>query len=260
MSQGRTVLFFGGNGHAPVRLDPARAVLAAGPSDERFRLVDVVYPGFAGESRASGFEEFLSRIERSVADATAEGRPALVHATGIGAMIVLALRARGCLVDVPTVFLGPVLWGLETRLFPTLMRLPGVARLGTALLTTGWMRDRFARRHLPGASPAFVEAFFDGYRECRHFADLFHWFTPSLLRELEARFAERPEALRGIELWWGAQDAVVGEREADVTEQALSVVWPRRSFPDWGHYPFVVQPEAWLAEVRRALAAAPLGV
>lgn len=254
MNELPTVLYLGGNGHAPVRLAAARAEIAQLPQEQRFEIHDLLYPGFAGRPAARDFTDFLVRIEREIRELPS---PALVHATGIGAMIALALRARGALVGVPTVFLGPVLWGLEVRRFPAAMRLPGVAKLVEGLLGTSVMQRRFARKHFgDAADPAFVDAFFEGYDQCRHFADLFHWFTPDYLRVLERELAATPGSLRDIQLWWGDGDAVVGEQEADVTEHVLGVIWPRRSFAGWGHYPMIDDPAGWVREVGRAVAPA----
>ena len=109
------VLFFGGNGHARVRLDPAREALGPEPA---FDLLDVEYPGFEGRERVPDLDRFLDGVVRSMGRHLAGGRVRLVHATGVGALVVLALRARGNLGGLPTVFLGPVLWGLEQRRFP----------------------------------------------------------------------------------------------------------------------------------------------
>jgi hypothetical protein len=246
--------FFGGNGHCEARLASVREVLDSRPDGPDFLPVSVPYPGFEGRPRARSREEFLDLIEGSAALAET---PNAIHATGIGALIVLALRARGRLVGVPVVLEGPVLWGLETRRFPRLMRLPGVARLVGAFFQTRLVQRRFARRHFDAdVSPRRIEEFFDGYRRCRAFADLFYWFTPACLRELEAAFAARPEALADIEIWWGGRDAVVGEAESQATERKLGVSWPVRRFPDWGHYPLLTDAAAWTEEVARGLARA----
>ena len=258
MSSRPTVLYFGGNGHAPVRLDAARTLLAAVPDDRRLDIVDVIYPGFAGRAAARDFEGFLRGIEDAVHTVLDRRDDVFVHATGVGAMVVLAMRARDVLIGRRTVFLGPVLWGLERRRFPQLMRIPLVGRVAEGLLRLPPMQRRFERTHFRHpVTREFSEAFFAGYSQCRHFTDLFRWFTPSFLRQLEIDLASRDGALDDIELWWGAGDSVVGEREADVTDAALGVSWPRRTFPEWGHYPMIDDAPRWVEELQRALATAP---
>ncbi|HSS47720.1 MAG TPA: hypothetical protein VLX28_02125, partial [Thermoanaerobaculia bacterium] len=69
--------------------------------------------------------------------------------------------------------------------------------------------------------------------------------------------AARPEALDGIEIWWGAQDRVVTLQELAWTREVLPLGerWPVRVFPEWGHYPMIDGPEGWAEELARAVAA-----
>jgi hypothetical protein len=80
----KSVLFLGGNGHRPARLEPVREVLTPRPG--AFAIRDVAYPP------AASFDELLSLL----ADDIGRGGPvALVYATGIGALVGLALRSPG---------------------------------------------------------------------------------------------------------------------------------------------------------------------
>ena len=246
---GRTVVFLGGNGHCAARLALARKALVR----EGLELVDVRYPGFAGRALAKDLEAFLE-IVSDQADASREGhRPAIVYATGIGGLIALCLRARGELLDVPLLLQAPVLWGLEHRWTPRLMRLPmaqaGVGRVfGTRLF-----RRRFIRRHfMRTPSPQMEAAFFEGYAACAALPDLFAWFTPRWLRQLEAQIAGRRETLENVTVWWGGRDRIVTPRELRWTEDALGTRWPLSVFPDWGHYPMIDEPEAWARALRDA--------
>jgi len=236
------VWFLGGNGHCSARLDGVRAAAPELP------LVEARYPGFEGRPRARDLDAFLDALEPPPA-------PGLVVATGIGALVALALRARGQLVDTPLVFQGPVLWGLEHRWFPRLMRVPPLRRLGTLLIRSRAFRRRFVRRHfLRPTDGATQRAFFRGYDECAAFADFFRWFTPAFLRRLERDLT--PERTRRVEVWVGGRETVVGRRELEATHAALGVGWPLRVFPDWGHYPMVDDPAGWAREVEDALARA----
>ena len=51
----------------------------------------------------------------------------------------------------------------------------------------------------------------------------------------------------------GQRDRVIGSGELRWTSEALGVDWPLRIFPDWGHYPMIDEPEAWVAELRAFL-------
>jgi pimeloyl-ACP methyl ester carboxylesterase len=230
----------GGNGHCAARLAPARGFAAD------LELADVRYPGFEGRPRARDLEEFLDDVARMLLPP-----PALVYATGIGGLLALALRARGALEGTPVLMQAPVLWGLERRLMPRLMRWRPARRLASRVFAARAFQAHFVRRHFMRRLPSEQrEAFFDGYARCAALADMFGWLTPDLLRTLERDLAGRARALDGITVWWGEKDRVVAPDELCFTRAALGVDWPLRTFPAWGHYPMLDEPEAWVAELR----------
>lgn len=263
------LIFLGGNGHSDERLDPARAALArrAPASAEALAappapwpettIASVRYPGFEGRPRAENFETFLdvalTDIRRALA--AAPSASPLLYATGIGGLFALCLRARGELFELPLLLQAPVLWGLERRLMPKVMRFGVAQRALPRLFATRAFQARFARKHfvVPLLDPT-RRAFFDGYARCAALPDFFAWLTPALLRRLEADFAARPDALRRVAVWWGDRDSVVSLDELRWTSEALNVRWPLRVFPAWGHYPMIDDPEGWVAALPEALA------
>ena len=233
------VLFFGGNGHCVVRLGGARAVLARVPS---FDLVDVPYPGFEGRPAAPDLEAFLEAARPPIA-------PHLAYGTGIGALVVLGLRARGHLGGCPVVLQGPVLWGLERRWMPRLVG-GGLWPLLQPLFAWPPFRRHFVSRYfVTPPAPDVERGFFEGYRACAGAPRLFRWFRPPVLRDLEGRFRASPARLRDVTVWWGGRDRVVGPSEQGWAEDALGVRWPARTFPEWGHYPMIDDPEGWVTAV-----------
>ena len=240
----RGVAFFGGNGHDSMRLRAARTAAAR----LGIEIDDVAYPGFEGRPRAETLEGFLAAVEEVA------GPSPVVYATGIGGLLALALRARGGLRERPLVLQAPVLWGLEHRWMPRLMRFATVRRAAVSMFTWPVFRAAFARRYFvrPLAPPA-RDRFFDGYRRCAALPDLFAWITPGFLRDLEARLACDPPALADIHVWWGGRDRVVTPAELRFTERALGVRWPLRIFPDWGHYPMMDAPEEWATALAEAV-------
>jgi pimeloyl-ACP methyl ester carboxylesterase len=255
------LIYLGGNGHCAARLAPARDVLARLVADgtiPAFTLFDVPYPGFEDRPRAADLDHFLADLLQKIGDALAAAETSLIYATGIGGLLVLGLRARGELRDVPILLQAPVLWGLEHRLMPRLMRLRPVRGMLHWLFARTWFQRRFVRRYFErGVSNDFQQAFFAGYAHCPAAADFFAWLTPAYLRDLERRFAERPDALQGIRVWWGERDRVVGLDELARTESVLGVHWPIQTFPHWGHYPMIDEPEAWVRAISDVLAATP---
>lgn len=253
MSRAR-ILYLPGNGHAPVRLQAARPVLEAAGLD----LVEAPDPLRDGEVGGDdGFDAWLTALTHRLESETSyRGAFDLVHASGIGALVALSLRARGVLHGTPVVFQGPVLWGLEKRRFPRMMRRPPFPTLLAWLFRQPRFQRRFARKYFESTpDEATLAAFFEGYADRDAFLAWFRWLSPELLRRLEARFAERPEGLADIRVWIGERDHVVGERELDWTHEALGVRWPVSRHPTWGHYPMMDEPADWARELGDALAA-----
>lgn len=246
------VLFFGGNGHCAARLAPAQAALAQ--SGGPFCLADVPYPGFEGRPRATDWDDFLSRVSQQISTRQEPEGSWRFYGLGIGGLILLALRARGEFLDVPMIFQGPVLWGLEHRLFPNLMRTGPVPKLLPLVFSLPPFQRAFARKYFTRPlSPSLRRTFFDGYAQCSALSGFFHWLTPQLLRELEAHFAAHAEGLEHITVWWGARDRVVSLQEVRWTEKALGVQWPVQTFPTWGHYPMMDDPQGWVTALTEAM-------
>jgi pimeloyl-ACP methyl ester carboxylesterase len=254
----RRVLFLGGNGHCSDRLEPAQSALDR--AGRPFELLGVPYPGFEGRPRTSSFDAFLDSVGESIHELSGlpdqgEANPT-IYATGIGGLFAIALRARGAIIESPILMQAPVLWGLERRLFPWLMR-RGLWRLFPRIIGSRRFQNRFARTkftHRP--TPEMLKVFFDGYQSCEATTDFFHWLTPSLLRDLEREFSVRPKSLERIRFWWGGRDAVVSLSELRVTERALGRTWPVRQFPEWGHYPMIDDPDGWVRSLADELATA----
>ena len=134
---------------------------------------------------------------------------------------------------------------------PRLMRLPMAQAAARRVFGNGLFQRRFVRKHFVKApSPEMAAAFFEGYAACAALPDLFAWFTPTLLRQMERQLGARPAALQRIAVWWGGRDRIVTPRELRWTEDALQTTWPLSVFPDWGHYPMIDEPEAWAAALR----------
>lgn len=254
------VLFFGGNGHTTARLAPARAAIsemAAVGQITPFDLVDVAYPGFEDRPRAADLETFLTEVHRSLEATVNKAGLTLFYATGIGGLLALCLRARGAWLHVPLLLQAPVLWGLERRWMPRLLRLGLAPLLLQRLFAASWFQRRFVRQQfLRPPSEEVRRAFFAGYAHCPASADFFAWLTPALLRRLEKTFRARPSLLQHITVWWGERDHVVNLQELRWMEQALGVRWPVRVFPHWAHYPMIDDPREWVKELHHALAAA----
>jgi hypothetical protein len=195
-------------------------------------------------------DEFL----RGAASIDLPPAPTVIYSTGIGGLLALCVRARGHWTDVPLILQAPVLWGLEHRLMPRVMRL-GLARFFDRITASRIWQNRFARtRFQRPLSPEVRATFFQGFAECTCGADFFYWLTPTLLRTLEKQLAARPALLDGVSMWWGGCDRVVGVEELRTTELALGKSFPLRMFDAWGHYPMIDAPDDWVQELNDAVA------
>jgi len=241
------VAFLGGNGHCAARLAAARPFL------EEIDLDEVPYPGFEDRPRAGSFDDFSTAVSQHLRRTA----PAMVYAMGIGGLLALCLRARGELIGTPLLLQAPILWGLEHRWMPRLMRRGPVRQgLGKLFATPAFQRWFAAKTFTHRPALPVLAAFFDGYARCPAAPDLFAWLAPPLLRVLERDLAARPTALAEIQLWWGGRDRVVALRELEWTRTALGARWPVRVFPAWGHYPMIDDPAGWARELNGAVAPA----
>lgn len=243
------VLFFGGNGHAPVRLERVHPILAH--NNPPIALVEVPYPGFEGRPPAvslDGFRDAVAQFCRLHPNAQA------AVATGIGGLLALALRADGEL-SIPLIFEAPVLWGLKDRLLPRVMRSKPLRDLLAWSFRQPVFQKVFLRRYfVKPLDQDRAARFFEGYAICPGFKQLFEWFTPEWLNTVEVQLAARPDALEEISVWWGALDRVVDLQELRSTENALGVCWSVKVFPGWGHYPMIDSPEEWAQALADAVA------
>lgn len=234
------ILHFGGNGHSQVRLERVRRALQEiAPEIE---LNDVPYPGFEGREQAKSLSDFLENLSGFVR----ANPPHALVASGIGALIALSLRAEGELAGTPLIFQGPVLWGLEHRLMPRVMKWSLPRAMLAKAFKIRFFQDRFCRKQFrKPLDDRMRKAFFDGYADCTSFTDLFDWFGPEWLRKLEADFQAHPDRLANITIWLSGRDKVVGRLEIDATAAKLPIDWRVLEFPNWGHYPAIDEPLEW---------------
>lgn len=242
----RGPLFLGGYGHALCRLASARTAARS----FGFDVKEALYPGFEGRPPCASFEELLDVVEQQMEVYRLSHKRRLVYATGFGALVALALRARGRFLDLPCVLQGAVPWR-------TVRALGGRRRVAASLranLRRPSYQARYAARHFQRAlDPAEQRAFFSGFATCEIGEALLEWLSPGWLADLEGRLATRPEVLTGIEVWLGAQDTLVAASELDAAEAALGIRWPRTVVDGWGHFPYLDDPLGWTEAVHRTI-------
>ena len=249
MSRGPLVL--GDMGHALCRLSRARATCRP----LGFDVKEVLYPGFEGRPRADSLHAFFEAVELQVdIYRLSHGRP-LIYATGFGALVLLGLRARGKVKDLPTVIQGtvPWLWAQQRVAGGTVNASAGEkARLS---LSDPAAREAYVQKHIHSPMDlAERDAFFAGYATCTAFPDIYQWFNAGWLASLESTLAGRPPAIDHIQVWSCGEDQTIDEAENDAAERALGANWPSERADSWGHFPYLDTPGSWISALRARLA------
>lgn len=224
----------GGGAHRFVRVAPYM------PAD--VRLVAVTLPGFADRPADPGITSLGGFADALASLAELEPRPRVVLGHGIGGSIALELvQERAELVD-GLILHAPVGARLDRRVFPRLMALPGARALGKRLFASRQLRPLFRRllfsRAIP---PAYLDRFFEEYRTCSVFSQMFDLISPTWFRSL--RPVDLPSGLL-----WGEDERLLTVDQIDDYRRLLPQAIVRR-VPGWGHFPMVDRPESYAAEI-----------
>ena len=221
------------------------------PADIEFDAIDL--PGFNGvplDPTLDSVPAYGDRLETLLG-----GRRPIVLGHGIGGSIALDLASRRPEAIAGLILHAPVGADLDTRLFPRLMSptwVRGLVRRGIAARP---LRPIWRRIFFPGGAPAdALDTFFDGYRDCAAFGQMFDiidvdWF------ESVAPVTDVPSVLL-----WGEHDRVLRSGQTDAIAAKLPAA-ERVIHPGWDHFPMIEQPEDYaetIAGLARSLAAPPV--
>ncbi len=130
---------------------------------------------------------------------------------------------------------APVGTRLSTRWLPRLMALPGARETGRRLLASRLARPLFKRLLFSRPVPqAILNRFFDDYRRCRAFSQMFDLITPAWFDHL--RPVQIPAALL-----WGERERVLNP---DQMQDYLTLLpnCTTHTVPHWDHFPMLEQP------------------
>lgn len=199
-------------------------------------------PGFASQPPNPAFTTVQHYADHLVSIVAHLPRPRVLLGTGIGGAFVLDAAQRHAAEIDALILHAPVGTRLDQRLFPRVMRLPFMRALGQWAFSSVLFRPVFRRLLFHTPLPAAVEQrFFDEYRRCRVFSQMFDIITPGWWASL------RPVALPTALLW--------GERERILSVDQLNdykALLPHhlvRTVPNWDHFPMLEQPAEYAAEV-----------
>lgn len=232
-----TIVAVHGNGGGAFRFARVKPYI---PNEISFRAVTL--PGFADAPRDPTLEtmrDYAGDLYRLIA---AESHPLILLGHGIGGSIILEFGQHFASVVDGLILHAPVGTRLEARFFPRLMALPGARLIGRWLFSARLTRPLFRRLLFSEPVPsAYLNRFFDEYRHCTVFAQMFELITPAWFAALHP--IDLPTALL-----WGEQERLLHvDHLRDY--QALLPNSLVRTIPGWRHFPMIEQPEAYTREI-----------
>lgn len=232
-----TLVALHGNGGGAFRFERIKPHL---PADISFQAVTL--PGFANnpaDPALHSLRDYANYLQSTLA---AEPRPLIVLGHGIGGSLALEFAQHFAAQIDGLILHAPVGTRLESRFLPRLMALPGAKALGQWLFSARLARPLFKRLLFSRPVPAdILDRFFDEYRRCAVFGQMFDLITPAWFRSL--RPVDLPIAL----LW--------GERERVLTVDQLQdyrTLCPHaviHTVPGWDHFPMIEQPQEYADEI-----------
>jgi pimeloyl-ACP methyl ester carboxylesterase len=232
-----TVVALPGNGGGAFRFERIKPYL---PGGVHFQAITL--PGYAGSPRhpvLCSLYDYAKYLRGMIAP---EPRPLILLGHGSGGSLALEF-AQHFAADIDGLILhAPVGARLESRLFPRLMSLPGARTLGQWLFSARLTRPLFKRLIFSHpVPPAYVDRFFDEYRRCAVFGQMFELITPAWFNAL------RPVDLPAV-LLWGERERILAVDQLN-DYRALLPHHLSRTIPAWDHFPMIEQPEAYAHEI-----------
>ena len=248
MSHTLSLIALHGNGGGGFRFERSKPSFAA---DVNF--VAPTLPGFAGEPRNPDFTTLTDYADALHAIVVEQPRPRVVLGTGVGGTMVLEMLQHHADAVDGVILHAPVGTRLDTRLFPKLMSLPGMKTLGQYTFASSLTRPVFRRLLFSHPLPDdYVNRFFDEYRRCSVFGQMFEIITPQWFASL------KPVDVPAV-LLWGEKEKILSVDQLEDYKALL----PNHAVhiePDWDHFPMVETPQQFaqvVTQLGRELAAQP---
>ena len=232
-----TIVALHGNGGGAFRFSLMSPYI---PMDVHFRAVTL--PGFAAEPVDTNLQTLADYAHYLHGMIKEEERPFIFLGTGIGGSIVLEYMQHYTSSIDGLILHAPVGTRINSRLFPRLMKLPGSRTLGQWLISARLLRPFWQRRLFTQPLPTTViDHFFNEYRQCRVFGQMFDLITADWFQDL--RPIQVPTALL-----WGEQERVLSVEQLNDYKGLLPhhII---RTVPEWDHFPMLEQPAAYTKEV-----------
>jgi pimeloyl-ACP methyl ester carboxylesterase len=246
-----TVVAVHGNGGGSTRFDRVRTDLGDG-----IRFVAVDLPGFNGVPLDPSLRDvaaYADHLAGLLVQAAGDGdggtdgaaRPPVVLGHGIGGSIALDLASRRPETMSGLILHAPVGADLDTRLFPKIMSTRPVRELIRRAISARLLRPVWRRVFFPiGAPNADLDVFFEGYRSCEAFGQMFEIIDAEWFEALE------PITALPTVLLWGEHDRVLKSGQTDgIASKAPAA--KRVIEAGWDHFPMIEQPEEYADVIQR---------
>ena len=244
-----TIVAVHGNGGGASRYESVHPHFGA---DVELRAVTL--PGFSNEPKDPSLRSLTDYADR-LAELFADLDRPIVLGHGIGGSIALDLASRRPELMSGLVLHAPVGADLDTRLFPRVMATAPVRALVKRAISAPVIRPLLRRIFFPHGAPKLVlDRFFDEYRHCEAFGDMFDLIDRRWFDSVEP-VGELPAVVL-----WGAKDRVLrtGQADAITTKLPGAEVVVRTG---WDHFPMIEQPQEYAREIEaiaRRLARTPV--
>ena len=233
-----TILAVHGNGGGGTRFENVAQHLP----DDFTRFVYFDLPGFNGtplDSTATDVAAYADKVADLVGTLRASGDPVVVLGHGIGGSIALDLASRRPDAMDGLILHAPVGADLDTRLFPRVMSTRLVRELLRRMVAAKPLRPIWRKLFFPiGAPKRDTDTFFEGYRDCAAFGQMFEIINVEWFEALS------PVTDLPTVLLWGEHDRVLKSGQTDgiaaKTPNATKVIEA-----GWDHFPMLEQPEEY---------------
>jgi pimeloyl-ACP methyl ester carboxylesterase len=237
MTTALTVVALSGNGGGAFRFERLKPYL---PATVRFQPVTL--PGFAGKPRDLALHSLYDYALHLRGMINPEPRPLVLLGHGIGGSLALEFAQHFAAELDGLILHAPVGARLESRRFPRLMALPGARAIGQWLFSARLARPLFKRLLFSHpVPPDYLDRFFDEYRRCAVFSQMFDLITPEWFQSLKV--VDLPTALL-----WGERERVLNVDQLN-DYRALLPNHITRTIPGWDHFPMIEQPEEYAKEI-----------
>lgn len=235
-----TIVAAHGNGGGSTRFSLIAPHLPAG-----IEMVAIDLPGFNGvpaEPSLQSVADYADRLHELLADIDT---PRVLLGHGIGGSFALDLVSRRPEAVDGLILHAPVAADLDQRLFPRIMSTGPVRELVRRMVAARLPRPLWRRIFFPNGAPAAdLDTFFDGYRTCASFGQMFDI--------IDAAWFDAVTPVHDVPaiLLWGEHDRVLrsgqAERVATKVPDARAIIQP-----GWDHFPMLEQPEEYARVVAK---------